>query len=237
MRVASRDKGDSEPAGERLARPSAPPPTRDTRAFAQKRSHATYDALLDASASVFADKGFDATQTPDIARRAGVSVGTFYRYFADKRQAFIEVVHASFEQSYDTVMANLTPEAFAVTRTPDARRAAVEHVIDVLFQNAAERPGLHFVFLAMSMRDPDVARIRTEFEERGRDAMATLIEGIVPRARIADPLAAAEVIQIAAQEVAIATFGGRGAPAHTERAGALRAALADMLYRYVFGEN
>lgn len=234
MREARPINGELTPASERLASPGAPPPTRDTRAFAQKRSRATYGALLDASASVFADKGFDATQTPDIARRAGVSVGTFYRYFADKRQAFIEMVQAYLEQSYESVMANLTPEAFAVTRTPEARRAAVNRVIDVLFRSAAERPELHFVVWGMSMRDADVARIRNEFDERGRDALAALIRNVVPRERIGDPRSAAAVIQIAAQEVAIATFGGRGTP-RCERAGALRAALADMLYRYVFG--
>lgn len=211
--------------------------TRDTRTFPQERARATYAALIQASAQVFSEKGFDATQTPDIARRAGVSVGTFYRYFADKRQAFIEMIHQYLERTHESVMAHLPAEAFAAGRTAEARRAAVDHVIDVLFRDAAQHPKLYSLFLALSMRDPEVERMRAEFDRRGRDALATLIDHVVPRARIADPLAAAEVIQIAAREVAVATFGARGAPAQPERAGALRSALADMLYRYVFGES
>ncbi len=214
---------------------SVPPPTRYTRSFTQKRARATYNALVGAAAEVFAEKGFDATQTPDIARRAGVSVGTFYRYFNDKRQVFIEMITEYLEETYESVMGNLTPDAFAATRTPRDRRATVDHVIDVLFQNAAEHPDLHFVFLAMSMRDPEVAEIRLRFEKRGRQALAAVIEAVVPRERIPDPLAAAEVIQLAAEEAATATTGGRGPRASPERAQALRNALADMIYRYVFG--
>lgn len=216
-------------------RASVPPPTRDTRSFTQKRARATYDALMAASAEVFAEKGFDATQTPDIARRAGVSVGTFYRYFADKRQAFIEMINDYLEQTYQSVMGDLTPDAFGVTRTARDKRAAVDHVIDVLFQNAARHPDLHFVFLAMSMRDPEVAEIRMRFEKRGREALAALIEAVVPRERIPDPLAAAEVIQLASEEAATTTGGGRGPAKSPERAQALRGALTDMIYRYVFG--
>ena len=219
----------------RVQRGSPPPPTRDTRTFTQKRARATYDALMAAASDVFAEKGFDATQTPDIARRAGVSVGTFYRYFADKRQVFIEMITEHLEQTYELVMGNLTPDAFAVTRTARDKRAAVDHVIDVLFRNAAEHPDLHFVFLAMSMRDTEVAEIRARFEQRGREALAALIEAVVPRDRIPDSMAAAEVIQLAAEEAATTTSGGRGPAKSAERARVLRAALTDMIYRYVFG--
>ena len=59
--------------------------------FKQSRSQATYEALLDAATRVFAKRGYDAAQTPEIAAEAGVSTGALYRYFSDKRQMFIEI--------------------------------------------------------------------------------------------------------------------------------------------------
>jgi AcrR family transcriptional regulator len=212
------------------------PPTRDVRSFPQKRARDTHRRLLAAAAEVFAARGFDETQTPDIAERAGVAVGTFYRYFADKRQAFIELVGEELEYAYAKVMSNLKPDLFGATRTPESRRRAVEHVIDILFQNTSENPRLHRVFMAVAMRDDAVAKIRDEFESRGRQALAALIRQIVPRSRIPNPDAAAEVIQVAAQDVAFATAGLRGPPPTPAQAAALRGALADMLYRYVFGD-
>ena len=218
-----------------MASATLPPPTRDTREFAQERARTTHRALIAAAGEVFAEKGFDDAQTPDIARAAGVSVGTFYRYFADKRQAFIEMIQLYLEESYQRVMENLTTEAFGETRTDRDRRATVDHVIDVLFQNTEQNPALHRVFVGMSLRDPEVSRIRVEFEERSRNVVAALIEQVVPRERIPDPHAAAEVIQIASQEVALASIGMHGEPSRGADSGALRRALADMLYRYVFG--
>ena len=142
---------------------TAAPATRDTREFAQQRAKETHAALLAAALEVFADKGFDDAQTPDIARAAGVSVGTFYRYFADKHQAFIEAITAHLERVHERVMSNLTVEVFRATLTAEERRAAIDHVIEILFQIVAEQPQLQRVFIGMSLRDPAVMRIRSEF--------------------------------------------------------------------------
>lgn len=221
-----------------MARAAAPsvPPTRDTREFAQERAQKTYDRLLEAAEKLFSERGFDDTQTPDIAEKAGVSVGTFYRYFADKRQAFIELVTRYMHASFERVMQNMTLEAFGPTRTPSERRQAVVLVTDALFRSTAENPKLHRVFLAVSMRDPEVERLRVEFDDRGRAALAALIAALVPRERIPNPEAAARVIQVAAQEVALANSGLHGFSPTAEEAAELRRALSDMLYRYAFGE-
>ncbi|HEY6559329.1 MAG TPA: TetR/AcrR family transcriptional regulator [Polyangiaceae bacterium] len=211
------------------------PATRDTRRFAQQRAHDTHRALLAAAAQLFAERGFDDTQTPDVARAAGVSVGTFYRYFADKRQAFIELMMQRTQEMYERVISNLVPEVFNATQSPEARWTATEHVVDVLFQTTAENPALFQVFMSMSLRDTEVLRIREEFEERGRRAIELLLEQVAPAERIDDARAAAEVIHIAAQEIALVALGCRGVKPHANAA-RLRSALAEMLYRYVFGE-
>ncbi len=225
-----------------MSSPSSPPsplspPTRDTRSFPQARARETHASLLRAAAEVFADKGFDLAQTPDIAQAAGVSVGTFYRYFADKRQAFIELIRAHLADSFDSIMGSLTLERFGETRTPGDRRAAIDQVIDVLFNSVDNDPKLHHVFMSLSLRDPEVAAIHTEFEEKGRVILAQLLEQVTSRERIPDPMAAAEVIQVAAQEVAFANIGSRGPARSREQARGLRRALTDMIYRYVFGDT
>jgi len=229
-----------DPHSEPKARDSVPPsglPTRDTREFAQKRARDTHQRLLEAASQVFTERGYDDCQTPDIAARAGVSVGTFYRYFADKRQAFIELVERHLERSYESVMHKLTADAFASTRTRTQRRAAVDQVVDILFESTSENPKLTREFMAVAMRDSEIAKLRDDFEERGRVALAFLIRQSVPAERITDTDAAAHVISVAAQEVALVTAGLRGPPPTPRQARALRAALTDMLYRYAFGDE
>lgn len=213
------------------------PPTRDTRDFVQKRARDTHQRLLEAAAEVFTQRGYDDTQTPEIAERAGVSVGTFYRYFADKRQAFIELTQRHLERSYQSVMTRLTPDAFGSTRTQRERRAAVDQVIDILFESTSENPRLTREFMAVAVRDEELAKLRDEYEERGIAVIALLIRQSVAESRIPDAEAAARVISVAAQDVALVEAGLRGPPPSPKQAKAIRAALADMLYRYAFGDD
>ena len=48
--------------------------------------------ILDASIEVFSQKGFAMATTAEIARNAGISEGTIYKYFPTKRELFISVI-------------------------------------------------------------------------------------------------------------------------------------------------
>jgi AcrR family transcriptional regulator len=50
----------------------------------RRRKHARAEELRDAALALFAEQGFDATLTEDIAARAGVSKGTLYLYYSSK---------------------------------------------------------------------------------------------------------------------------------------------------------
>jgi len=52
----------------------------------QTRSKRVVDNLLEATGHVIAERGLDQTTTNHIAKRAGVSVGSLYQYFADKNE-------------------------------------------------------------------------------------------------------------------------------------------------------
>lgn len=52
------------------------------------------ERILQAAVKVFADKGFFRATIDDIAREAGVAVGTIYNYFASKDQVLEEIFQA-----------------------------------------------------------------------------------------------------------------------------------------------
>lgn len=50
----------------------------------QDRSQITVEALVDAAARIFREKGFEAATTNHVAELAGVSIGSLYQYFPNK---------------------------------------------------------------------------------------------------------------------------------------------------------
>jgi len=60
------------------------------------------DALLDAAAQVFAERGFFAAQVAEIARRAGLAAGTVYLYFKNKDDLLLSL----FNRTMDAAIAD-----------------------------------------------------------------------------------------------------------------------------------
>jgi AcrR family transcriptional regulator len=50
----------------------------------QARSQRRVDLILDTAADLFAEVGYESMTTNGIAERAGISIGSLYRYFSDK---------------------------------------------------------------------------------------------------------------------------------------------------------
>jgi AcrR family transcriptional regulator len=57
-----------------------------------EKGRATRQSLLDAAEEVFGEYSYDRASISEITRRAGVAQGTFYVYFSDKREAFVQLV-------------------------------------------------------------------------------------------------------------------------------------------------
>src|SRR5450830_597844 len=58
----------------------------------ERRKDARPQELLAAALDLFVERGFASTRLEDVARRAGVSKGTLYLYFANKEELFKAVV-------------------------------------------------------------------------------------------------------------------------------------------------
>ena len=201
----------------------------ELRQFTQERAHRTYLALIEAAGKVFLELGFDQTQTPDIAARAKVSVGTFYRYFKDKREIFLEIVRRHLAQAHRDVLAGLDRAGFV----GKDHRTAIESVVGILLQAVKRDAAAHRLFLEMSLRDEEVGALRRAFDAEGRRRLAALIAEVCPTDLVADPEATAYVIHTSVVECALDMAGAHGPiPVPEERASA---ALVEVISRALFG--
>jgi AcrR family transcriptional regulator len=64
----------------------------------QYRWHQTVEAILHAVIRILKREGFEAITTNRIAEVAGVSIGSVYQYFPDKRAIFVALHQRHIEQ-------------------------------------------------------------------------------------------------------------------------------------------
>jgi TetR/AcrR family transcriptional regulator len=65
-----------------------------------RRKEARPGELLAAALELFVEKGFAATKAEEVARRAGVSKGTLFLYFASKEELFKAVVRENIAERF-----------------------------------------------------------------------------------------------------------------------------------------
>jgi AcrR family transcriptional regulator len=197
----------------------------------QERARATREKLIRGASTMFWTKGYHNAQTPEIAAAAGVSVGTFYRYFSDKRDVLLEIARRELGEAHQEVLALLTPERFV----GKGRRNAITAVIHILIGAVAKHPERHKLFVEMALRDDDFAAIKHPFDEETRRVMAQILSAVSSRELVPDPEAAAFILHTALTECALRLAGVRGQqPVSRERA---IAALAAIVEQALFGTD
>lgn len=189
----------------------------------------TRETLVRAASSVFWTKGYHDTQTPEIAAAAGVSVGTFYRYFRDKRDILLEIGRREIEEAHREVRSLLTPDRFAGKN----RRAAITAVIHILIAAVAKHPDRHRLFIEMALRDPEFAAVKRQYDDEARTLLAQIIAAVCPEDMVSDAEATAYMLHIALSECALYLAGIHGDQPVTRERG--MAALGEIVDQALFG--
>jgi AcrR family transcriptional regulator len=136
--------------------PPAPPPK---RADARRN----YERLLATAREVFAEEGADAS-LEEIARRAGVGIGTLYRHFPT-RQALLEAV---FQDEFEALRA----EAAALLAAPDPGEALAGWLRAQLAHAAAYRGLSGSVMIAMLDEGTELSAALRAMHEAGADLLS-----------------------------------------------------------------
>ncbi len=204
---------------------------RGSRVPQQARSRRTRERILRAAVACFEERGFDATTTAGIARRAGIAVGTLYGYFADKRELLLEVMAETLEQVADPVVRGLEPSAWRA----GSARENVRRLIDTVFRARTVTPGLQRILWERYFKDPQFRSAFEAVEDRVRVVLQALLEALRAegRCRVSDAPAAAFVLYNSVEWTAARLMLGEVDEARVDAA---VEATTDMVTRFLFGD-
>jgi AcrR family transcriptional regulator len=147
----------SSPSKRKRPAPSRPAPV--LRRSVQEQTRNTYrEAILDAAERVFARAGYHESKMADVAREAGVSVGTLYNHFDSKERVFLSIA----ERSHVQFMEATRPVA-AIT-DPLAR---IQTFVKAVFRFVEEQGEMFSVYRRIGiLSESDFARLGEETKAR-----------------------------------------------------------------------
>lgn len=114
--------------------------TTPRKSASQKRSQATVETLLDATARVLVREGYDRASTNRIAAVAGVSIGSLYQYFPGK-----EALVTALVARHNREMLELLRGAMAMVATLRVGEA-VRLLVAAMIEAHRIDPELHRIF-------------------------------------------------------------------------------------------
>src|SRR5712691_11716215 len=157
-------------------------PAAATRALRrrQARGQQRIELILDISAQVFAEVGFEAATTNAISARAGISPGSLYQFFPNK-DAIAEALADRFVERLRTTEAIFGPEIEFLPLDD-----LIDHVVDPLVTFHVSHPGFQALFSG-SIVSPRLAGATQSFLQavvRRAEAMfAVRAPGLSPERR------------------------------------------------------
>ena len=89
----------------------------ETRVPKQQRSIEKKQRIKDAAIKLMSEKGYHSTSSNEIAKAADVSIGTFYSYFKDKKELYIELVADIYNIVLKAVDFSSLPEDMSIEDT------------------------------------------------------------------------------------------------------------------------
>jgi AcrR family transcriptional regulator len=158
----------------------------------QTRSQERVDLVLDTAADLVAEEGYEMLTTNAIAERAGISIGSLYRYFRDKDAILralsvrhLEQVQAIYDQVFTENLVYLPLEVI------------IDRIVDPFVELQAACPAFKQILLGSDV-SADIAAASEEMDEEIVERLAGFLRQAAPdlseqRARLVAMVCKAEV--------------------------------------------
>ena len=181
--------------------------------------------ILEAALGVFSKHGFDRATIPDIAREAGIAVGTIYNYYESKRELLVAIANKYVMEPFAEIIkhGNTEDDTAFITKI-------MENRLNFGLENIG-------TFLPMFNEVQKDDELRQAFSENVLGPVMNVIENFI-RTRTKDGAFRKTNTHLSTRAVAgmiigfliLSRFEGEDSPVHTTDRRRLAAELADLIY-------
>ena len=160
----------------------------------QKRSLEKMELIRSSARTLFSEKGYFSTTTNEIAKCAGISIGTLYSYYRDKTDIYEDLVREHYEKSAEQTAEANFPTDLSPRQTIYLMLAATmqAHLVDTAFQKE---------MAALSSQSEELRAIEQKYRGNMSQSLAMMLAGYRDYYRISDFYTAAMLIQTSLEAV------------------------------------
>lgn len=117
----------------------------------QERSIEKKNKIIEAAYEIFSEVGYYAANTPEIAKKAGVSTGIIYGYFKNKRDILSYVLKIYINKVALPVM-----DYFETLNSDSDLKKAVSDVVDMTIDIHSSNANLHNILHSLAVTEKDI---------------------------------------------------------------------------------
>lgn len=198
----------------------------DTRTPVQKRSIQKKQSIKEAALLLFSEKGYHGTSSNEIAKKAGVSIGTFYSYYSNKKDLFYELTM----KYYDNVLKDIPEIPFDDDTNP---RSIIKKYIKIVATGHEYMPDFHKIINILAESDEEFKAFYDECDNKIGEKIFQLFANNIHLSRVKNLEVAIFVIKNSLEAVIHAT---KLHPCRLDEEEILDQ-LTDMICRYVFADT
>ncbi len=148
----------------------------------------TRDRLIEAAASVFAEKGYDGAGVQEIARRAGFTTGAIYGRFRGKAELLLAAIETHSHDELEQLFAEHRFEG----KVTDVLTTVGSHLVTEPFDQGQ---ALLLEAFVAARRDPEVATLIRGLLDQRAEKLAVLVEEAKASGLVHEALDTASIVR------------------------------------------
>ncbi len=137
----------------------------------QKRAIEKRKQILECGFNLICEKGYHNVDCIEIAKASGVSTGTVYQYFKDKRDIFLQGL-----KSYSDSLLFPILEYKNKTIKPDGLESFFKNAINSNIKVHTMSQSTHEEIMAMRHSDPEVNKVFQDFEVEATNVLVDILK-------------------------------------------------------------
>jgi len=168
----------------------------------QQRGIETKEKIIGAAMALFAEKGYHKTNAMEIAAKAEIATGTFYSYFNNKKEVFIEIIIRIFKSIAENVLLKFE---LKIHKSPVDNYKEFKKLIHFIVYNVLSEYNFNHrllkEILAMVLLDKEIEKIRVKEEKKLISLLVLYFQTYKEHIRISDFEAAAVLLLKCSEEI------------------------------------